>query len=212
LSRDRGNYRPTLEALDVKLALSGANAAIAGPAAGLTIQPQARSDQNTYETLVAFTQAYPSTFGGPRYNPDFDLNHNGRVGQTDGKMLLKSLPPLSRKVPISLNLRIARRDRVNGHHPTNSGGVTHSRVPTVIGHTTPGAIIFTGTGTTDIKLKGPAYVADANGNFSFKIKLDAGINQLDLQAFDPYGQQKLRAFPIYWTTFRAYQMKHPRNL
>lgn len=194
-------HRPILETLDVRLALSGASTTIAAQA----------DVQNTYDTLVAFTQAYPSTFGGPRYNPEFDLNHNGRVGQTDGRILLKSLPPLSRKVPISLNLRVAAPDRVNGHHPTNSGGVSRVRTPTIIGHTTPGALIFTGNGTTDLKLKGPAYVADARGNFSFKLTLTAGINQEDFQVVDAYGQQKLRAFPIYWTNYRAYQMRHPQN-
>lgn len=208
MSRDDRNYRPILETLEAKLALSGGNAAIA---AGTASPALSRSNQNTYDVLVAFTRSYPSTFGGPRYDPEFDLNHNGRVGQTDGKMLLKALPPLSRKVPISLNLRIAAPDRVNGHHPTNSGGVSRGRTPTVLGHTTPGALIYTGRGTVDLKLNGPAAVANARGNFSIKLTLEAGINQENFQAVDPYGQQKLRAFPIFWTNFRAYEMRHPRN-
>ena len=77
--------------------------------------------------------------------------------------------------------------------PKNSGGVTHSKDPTVLGHTTPGASVFTGTGTLDLKLRGPAVVADANGNFSLKVDLTDGINQLDFQAVDPYGRQTLRA-------------------
>lgn len=205
------SHRPTLEALEVKLALSGASATFAAPLADSPTQTPAQSNQNTYDTLVAFTQSYPSTFGGPRYNPEFDLNHNGRVGQNDGRLLLRSLPPLSKKVPISINLRVAPQNRVFGHHPTNSGGVSHSRVTTVLGHTTPGALIFTGNGTVDLKLQGPALVADARGNFSIKLTLTAGINQEDFQAVDAYGQQKLRAFPIFWTNFRAYEMRHPRN-
>jgi hypothetical protein len=89
--------------------------------------------------------------------------------------------------------------------------VTHSKEPTVLGHTSPGALIFTGNGTVDLKLQGPAAVADARGNFSIKLTMDAGINQEDFQAVDRYGQQKLRAFPIYWLNFRAYEMRHPRN-
>ena len=89
--------------------------------------------------------------------------------------------------------------------------MTHSRVPTVVGHTTPGALIFTGTGTIDVKLRGPAYVADANGNFAFPVTMTDGINQLDVQAVNPYGRQNFRAFPIYWLGFAAYESAHPRN-
>ena len=180
--------------------------------ADLAVQNNPFSGQNTYETLVEYTSHYGSLRGGPRYDATFDLNHNGRVGQTDGKILLRLLPPIGRKLPISLNLWLAPRDRINGHHPTNSGGVTALQSPTVVGHTSPGALVFVGTGTTDIKLQGPAYVADAQGNFSFQDNLDAGINQLDIQVVDRYGQQKLRSFPIYWTRFRAYEMRHPKNL
>jgi hypothetical protein len=204
-------YRPTLEILDLKLALSGANAAIAAHAEISAVPAQSRSNQNTYDTLVAFTQSYPSTFGGPRYNPEFDLNHNGRVGQDDGRALLRSLPPLGRKRPISLSLRLAPQDKARGSVPQNSGGVTHSKEPIVLGHTSPGALIFTGKGTVDLKLQGPAAVADARGNFSIKLTMEAGINQEDFQAVDRYGQQKLRAFPIYWLNFRAHEMRHPRN-
>lgn len=204
-------FRPQVSDLESRLALSGGVAA-GNTKAVVSVASDVTTSQNTYDTLVAFTQSYPSTFGGPRYNPAFDINHNGRVGQNDGRALLRILPPLSRKIPLTLNLWIAPADRVNGHHPTNSGGVTHSRTPTILGRTTPGALIFTGSGVVDWKLKGPAVVADANGNFSLKVDLGAGINQQDFQVVDPYGQQLNRSFPIYWTTYRAYTMKHPRNL
>lgn len=211
MPKESRRYRPRVEGLEVKLTLSGAAplSASRAEAAGWT---QVAGGQDTYATLTAFTQSYPSLLGGPRYNPEFDLNHNGRIGQDDGKLLLRSLPPLSRRIPISLNLWIAPQDRVRGHHPANSGGVTHSMEPTVLGRTTPGALVFTGSGTVDFKLNGPAVVADSRGNFSYKLTLTAGINQLDFQAVDPYGQQKTLSFPIYWTTYRAYEMKHPRNL
>ena len=89
--------------------------------------------------------------------------------------------------------------------------MTHSKTPTVLGHTSPGALIFTGTGTVDLKLRGPAYVADANGNFAFKDNLTDGINQLDIQVVDRYGQQNLRAFPILWLDFARYENAHPKN-
>ena len=40
----------------------------------------------------------------------------------------------------------------------------------------------------------------------------AGINQLNFRAVDAYGQQTpLRAFPIRWLDFAAYEAAHPRK-
>ena len=118
---------------------------------------------------------------------------------------------MSPKIPIALDVTLAPEDKVRSHVPTNSGGVTYSKTPTVVGHTTPGALIFTGTGTLDLKLRGPAVVADAQGNFSVKVKMSDGINQFDLEAVDPFGQQKLRAFPILWIGFAKFESNHPIN-
>ncbi|ODT98597.1 MAG: hypothetical protein ABS79_05610 [Planctomycetes bacterium SCN 63-9] len=204
-------HRPLFELLECKLALSNVTP-LADSMSREPAQAVATRNQNTLQTLQAFTLSYPSTFGGPRYDPAFDLNQNGRVGQDDGRQLLRSLPALGRKRPITLTLSLAPRDRARGTVPNNSGGVTHSMEPTVIGHTSPGALIFTGSGTVDFKLKGPAAVADQNGNFSIKLKMTAGINQEDFQAVDRYGQQKSHAFPIYWLGFRAHENRHPQNL
>jgi hypothetical protein len=38
-----------------------------------------------------------------------------------------------------------------------------------------------------------------------------GINQLDIQAMDPFGHQVLRAFPIYWLDFAQFENAHPRK-
>lgn len=202
MSKVQRRWRPTLEGLETRMALSGAVPAAA----------DASGRVDTLAVLQAFTRAYPSRIGDPNYNPEFDLQHNGQVGQADGRLLLRSLPPLSPKIPLTLSVTLAPRDKVRGHVPvTNLGGVTYSKSPTVLGHTTPGALIFTGTGTLDLKLRGPAAVADAEGNFSIKVDLSDGINQFDLQVVDPYGRQTLRAFPIYWLNFANYQNAHPKK-
>jgi len=215
MSTTRMRRRLTLEVLEERLALSTTHGVhLATPAqheskdsvAATTIPPG-----DTLTVLNGFIKAYPSVAGEPNYNPAYDLNHNGQIGQTDGRILLHSLPPLSPKIPLTLNLTLAPQDQVHGHVPTNSGGDTYSKDPTVLGHTTPGALIFTGTGTLDLKLRGPAVVADAHGNFSLKVKLTDGINQFDFQAVDPYGQQTLRAFPILWLGFAKYENAHPTN-
>jgi hypothetical protein len=184
----RTRYRLELEGLEERLTLS-------------TAQPATAPSVNTIAILDEFAKAYLTRVGDPNYNPAFDLNHNGQIGQGDGRLLLHLLPPVGPKIPITLTVALSPQDKARGHVPQNSGGVTHNQNPTVLGHTTPGALIFTGSGTLDLKLFGPVAVADAHGNFSLVDHLTAGINQLDLQAVDRYGQQTLRAFPILWLNF-----------
>jgi hypothetical protein len=215
MSTTRWRRRLTLEVLEERLPLSathGVHIATSahheskGSTTETTIPPG-----STLTVLTEFTKYYPSVAGEPNYNPAFDVNHNGQIGQTDGRILLHSLPPLSPKVPLTLNLILAPQDQVHGHVPTNLGGDTYSKAPTILGHTTPGALIFTGSGTVDMKLRGPAVVADAQGNFSLKVKLTSGLNTFDFQAVDPYGQQTLRSFPILWMGFAKYESEHPTN-
>jgi len=196
---NRARPRLSVEPLEARLAMSGA-----GAVAGSTV-----SNNPTLDTLNAFTHVYLSRVGEPNYNPAFDLNHNGQIAQVDGRILLRDLAPLSPRIPISLNLTLAPQDKARGPVPSNSGGVTHHREPTILGHTTPGALVFTGSGTVDLKLHGPVVVADAQGNFSLKVTLADGINQFDFLAVDHFGQQTLRAFPIYWLDFAQYENAHP---
>ena len=202
-----------LEALEERLAMSAGHA-LRGPTAALVGSSSAAASPTapigqTLAILDGFTKVYLSRAGDPRYNPAYDLNHNGQIGQVDGRLLLRSLPPVSRKIPLTMTLTLAPQDKARGHLPQNSGGVTHSKTPTVLGHTSPGALIFTGLGLVDLKLRGPALVADAHGNFSFKDDLTDGINQLDFLAVDRYGQQYLRADPILWLGFGKYESAHP---
>jgi hypothetical protein len=210
-------WRPVLELLELRLAMSGAHG-LQLPSETSTskvhsdsVHTAKLSPTTTLQALTGFTRAYPSKKGQKNFNPAYDVNHNNQVGQTDGHILLDNLPPLSKKIPLVLNVALAPIDRVAGPVPQNSGGVTYSKDPLVIGHTTPGALIYTGTGTLDFKLRGKAVVADAQGNFSFKVELTNGINSLALQAVDAYGQHTLRAFPILWLGFAKYESEHPTN-
>jgi hypothetical protein len=200
--RTRRDRRPLVEAegLEPRLAPSTPMPA-----------PVATTIQDTLAALQAFTAHYPSRLGNANYDPAFDLNHNGQIGQDDGKLLLHSLPPVSPPIPLSVQVNLAPADQAHGSLPHNSGGITHHRQVTVLGHTSPGALVFTGTGTIDLKLHGPAYVADAQGNFKVPLTMKDGINQFDVQAVDAYGRQSLRAYPIYWLDFAAYENAHPRK-
>ena len=209
MSKNQRRCQPVLEGLEPRLVLSQVSPAGIGTLPAAPGALGAGGGPGTLAILDAFSRAYLSRVGDPNYNPALDLNHNGRIGQEDGRLLLHSLPPVSPRAPLTLDVTLSAEDRARGPVPQNSGGVTHSKNPTVLGHTTPGALVFTGAGTIDLKLRGPAVVADAQGNFSLKVRLRDGINQLDFQAVDAYGQQRLRAYPIYWLDFARYENAHP---
>jgi hypothetical protein len=201
----RPRYRLELEDLEERLTLSTVHPLQLStpfqPAPMTSASAATVSSVDTIAVLDGFAKAYLTRVGDPNYNPAYDLDHNGQIGQGDGRLLLHLLPPVGPKIPLNLTVALSPQDKAKGHVPQNSGGVTHSQNPTVLGHTTPGALIFTGSGTLDLKLRGPVAVADAHGNFSMVDHLTSGINQLDLQAVDRYGHQTLRAFPIYWLDF-----------
>lgn len=218
----RPKFRFALEALESRLALSAARPlaaavhAIPGPPARPPIVAPVFPDAaETIATLREFTQHYPSRIGEPNYDPAFDLNHNGLIGQGDGKLLLRALPPVAPRRPLRLAVTLAPESQAKGSVPTNLGGVTQTGTPTILGRTSPGALIFTGTGLVDLRLTSPALVADERGNFSTTFDVTTGsesaIKQFDLMVVDRYGQQYLRAFPILWTQFGAHADAHPRR-
>jgi hypothetical protein len=194
-----------VEGLERRLELATTSPIRPGP-------PGVGTGSGTLAVLEAFSASYSSTLGQPNYNPAFDLNHNGQIGQDDAKLLLRALPPVGLRAPLTISVTLAPQDKARGHVPTNLGGVTHSMDPLVLGHTSPGALVFTGAGTLDAKLRGPVLVADADGNFSAFVRQSDGINQLDFRAVDAYAQQSpFRAFPILWLGFARYEAAHPRR-
>ncbi|GAC1473261.1 MAG: hypothetical protein NVSMB9_21580 [Isosphaeraceae bacterium] len=200
--------RPELECLEARTALSTATPHPHVFARPGDVNGDGRLTLADEQALVA---AYLTRVGDPKYNPAADLNHNGQVGQSDARLLLRRLAPLIPRMPLNLTVALASEDQARGPLPKNSGGITHHKQVTVVGHTTPGAFIFTGTGTVDLKLHTGAAAADSHGNFSVPVTLSDGINQFDLLAVDPYGHHKLRAFPIYWLDFATYENMHPHR-
>jgi hypothetical protein len=198
--------RPVIECLEDRMALSTASPQVPG------LPGDVNGDgQVTLADEQALVNAYLSRVGDSNYNPAADLNHNGQVGQVDARLLLRELAPLIPRGPLNWTVSLAPWDQAKGPTPKNSGGTTHHKSVTVVGHTTQGAFIFTGSGTIDWKLHTGAVAADARGNYSIPVTLTDGINQFDLLAVDPYGHQKPRSFPIHWLGFAAYENAHPRK-
>ncbi len=148
----------------------------------------------------AFALAYMSHYGQPFYNPAADANGNGFVGHEDAKILLRNLTPLTPKVPLEVKLVLAPQDQVLGHVGVkNSGGITRRTGPvTILGKTTPGSIVFSDNSSGNYAFNHQAIPVDANGNFSFTGSQSKDLlTNFEFLVIDPYGQQKIAAFPLY---------------
>jgi hypothetical protein len=179
-----------------------------GSTGGFTLQATLPGDVNgngqvMLGDLNAFQKSFNTSFGSALYNPAVDANQNGFIGHGDGKLLVRNLTPLTPKVPLNIDLVLAPGDQAKGPNPKNSGGITNKHVVTILGHTTPGSIVFADSGLGDYKFNGAAIATDSSGNFSQTVTLTGGVNNFEYLAIDPYGQQTIRAFPVFWKAFAA---------
>jgi hypothetical protein len=151
-----------------------------------------------FRDLRLFQHAYLSTPADALYNPSADANKNGFVGHGDARFLLRNLPPVTPKTPLSVDLALAPGQYASGTAYENSGGITHLTRVTVVGHTTPGSIVFSDSGLGDYTFTGAAVLADEDGNFAANFTLDPEdrLKNTEFLVIDPYGQQTIRAFPI----------------
>ncbi len=150
--------------------------------------------------LKLFQSAFLTTPLDAFYNPAADANHNGFVGHGDAKLLLRNMTPLTPRIPLKVDLALAPGQYAAGTKYQNSGGITRLTHVTVVGHTTPGSIVFADSGLGDYTFTGPALAADANGNFAVNVTIDPqdALHNTEYLVIDPYGQQKYQAFPILY--------------
>jgi hypothetical protein len=158
--------------------------------------------------LQAFAPAYMSRKGSPGYNPAADFNQNGIVNLYDAKALLKNMAPLTRRIPLDVSLHLAPEDQAHYATSKNSGGATFKKTVTILGHTTPGSLVIEDNhtsrlpgGTQAYKFTGPAHATDAQGFFSIRATNEEGLNNNDFLILDPFGQQVIRDFPIFWIPY-----------
>jgi len=144
-----------------------------------------------------FTAAFGSHVGQPKYNPAADLNHNGSVGQVDGRILQRLLAPLISRGPLHIDVRLAPGEQIRPPAlSANSGGETHLTDITIVGRTKPGALIYTDASRADFNFNGPAFAADSRGFFRQNVHLPDFFTTLNFDVVDPYGHRVIRAFPV----------------
>jgi hypothetical protein len=195
----RNRFRPRLAELEPRLALSAPTAAIHAAGANGAV-PANRNRPFTPADLQAYSKAYLSFIGQPNYNPAYDFNGNGFIGQNDARPILRGLAAITPNIPLRIEMNLAPGEQIQGRHPIISGGITYKRDVTVIGHTTPNSIIFTdlttGADPGNFKFEGPAVVSNAKGVFTISYKLSVGLTQTNYLIVTPFGQQTIHAFPI----------------
>ena len=67
----------------------------------------------------------------------------------------------------------------------------------------PGSIVLEDSSKGYYKWTGGAVATDGDGNFTVTEKNSQGINTYNFLIIDPYGQQVIRTFPVFWTIFAA---------
>ena len=161
-----------------------------------------------FADLQAFASSYMSQPGSPKYNPAADFNQNGVINLYDAKALLPNMAPLTPKLPLTARLTLAPQNQIHYPGPTNLGGDTFQQVVTILGHTTPGSLVITDNnssrlpgGTQAYKFTGPAVATNANGFFSITTTNTQGLNNNDFLILDPFGQQMVIDFPIFWIPY-----------
>jgi hypothetical protein len=153
--------------------------------------------------LQAFAAAFTSVPGDPKYNLAADFNHDGIVNQIDAKALMENMPPQTPNVALQLVMNLLPADQAQYAAPKNSGGSTLKKDVTIEGHTMPSSIVLEDATTAYYKWDGAAIATDANGNFEVNEQNTQGVNTYNFLVIDPYGQQLIRSYPVFWIPFAA---------
>jgi hypothetical protein len=154
--------------------------------------------------LQAFAESYGASAGKANYNSAADFNLDGIVNQIDAKALEENMPPqVPSTVPLALIMNLLPADQVHYAASKNSGGSTMKKDITIEGHTEPGSIVLEDNGNGYFKWDGGAVATNVQGNFSVEETNTQGVNTYNFLIIDPYGQQLIRSYPVFWIPFAA---------
>jgi hypothetical protein len=121
----------------------------------------------------------------------------------DAKALMQNMPPLTRKVPLTIMMNLLPADQAHYSTPHNSGGATSKKDVTIVGRTIPGSIVLEDNSNGFYKWDGGAVATDSHGFFSVNETLTQGVNTFNFLVIDPWGRQQIRSYPIFWLPFAA---------
>lgn len=148
--------------------------------------------------LDLFAPHYGSEIGEHGYLAAADFNHNGRIGQNDARFILRNMGPLSPKIPLQLDLRLAPGEQIRYDGTQISGAATLKKDITILGHTTPGSVVFQDRDLSNYTFGAKAIATDAKGNFTLHVENTKGLNNYLFMVVDPYNQQTIRMYPVFW--------------
>lgn len=217
--RSRNNrVRPSVVDLERRLDLASINLTPNGsstistlPAGNLVPGRFPSADRNrafASADLVAYSKSYLSFRGESGYDPAFDFNGTGFIGQNDATPILRGLASVTPRKPLKVELSLAPGQAIVGHHPAVSGVATRLPSVTIVGKTTPNSIIFIDSltnnrfgSTGNFKFQGGAVASDPDGSFSISLPLTPlsknSLTNVTLLVRSPFNQQVIRAFPIF---------------
>jgi hypothetical protein len=150
--------------------------------------------------LRDLAQAYLSRRGSRRYVPSADLNRDGKINQSDARLLERNLPAPKPDVPLTLDLRLAPGEQVP--HPAggayNSGAITGKTDVTIDGKTLPGALVFVDSKQGFYLFDGPLLPTDDQGNFTYHLHLSDKLTAfVSFLVIDGLNRQLVRNYPIF---------------
>ncbi len=148
----------------------------------------------------AFASAFNSHRGDANYLPSADANGNGYVGIGDARLLLRNLAPLGPKVPLKIHVMLSPADVLHDPSLSVSGGLTRHPDVTILGRTTPGAILLVDE-ASNFLFRDAAVVVGPDGHFTLRVHLINKSTSIDFLALDPFGQQYVHVLPILIRTY-----------
>ncbi len=111
---------------------------------------------------------------------------------------MRNETPLTPRIPLNLTVHIIVPDQFPGRRPVNAhGGVAAVSDVTIVGHTTPGSLVFLdGPDGANYQFEEAAFPTDAHGNFSYTLHLTKALTNTEYLVIDPFGQQIIKALPV----------------
>jgi hypothetical protein len=156
---------------------------------------------------IAFAPTYVSKPRDPKYNLAADSNQNGIINLYDALTMERNMTPLRPPADGWAAINLAPSDQITFPGPKNSGGATYAKRVIIEGYTTPGSVVLVDSTLGDYRFGSDALATDANGHFAVIAENTQGVNTYNFKILDPFGNQYIRSFPVYWIPYAVANSK-----